>query len=288
MPYRSIFRPGLLAGQLIVITGGGSGIGRCVAHEASSLGARVVLVGRKRERLVTVADEIGADGGAAEIAPCDVRDEAAVSTLVADLCARHGVIHGLVNNAGGQFQAPLDSLTQSGFETVLRTNLVGGFLMAREIFVRSMRKHGGAIVNMAADVSRGTPSVAHSGAARAAMIHLTQTAAVEWAPHGVRVNAVAPGFIATQALARYGEQAVEAILAPLVPLGRLGTEAEVSSAICFLLSEGAAYISGATLCIDGAAPAAHPLFPPSAHDKSPAFDGFHRSARHQRGDGTPD
>lgn len=279
MRYQSVFRSDLFAGRVIVVTGGGSGIGRCVAHEAAHLGARVALVGRKREKLDVVAAEIVADGGLAESLPCDVRDEAAVVAAVSDLVARHGVIHGLVNNAGGQFQAPLEAMSQNGFEAVLRTNLVGGFLFAREVFVRSMREHGGSIVNMAADVSRGTPSVAHSGAARAGMIHLTQTAAVEWAPYGVRVNAVAPGFIATHALARYGAQALEAVLAPLVPLGRLGTEAEVSSAICFLLSEGAAYVSGATLQIDGACPSAHPLFPPSAHARSPVFDGFHRSAR---------
>jgi citronellol/citronellal dehydrogenase len=259
MSYRSIFRPGLFGGRVVLITGGGSGLGRCVAHELSSLGATVVLIGRKRERLAAVAAEIQADGGTAEIAPCDIRQEEAVIATVAGVVARHGVIHGLVNNAGGQFQAPLESLTQNGFETVLRTNLVGGFLFAREVFKASMSQHGGAIVNMVADVSRGTPSVAHSGAARAAMIHLTRTAAVEWASYGVRVNAVAPGFINTEALARYGQQALEAVLAPLVPLGRLGTESEVSAAICFLLSEGAAYISGATLQIDGAAPAAPPV-----------------------------
>lgn len=279
MSYRSIFRQDLFGGRVVLITGGGSGLGRCVAHELSSLGATVVLVGRRRERLAAVAAEIQADGGTAEIAPCDIREEEAVINTVAGVVARHGVIHGLVNNAGGQFQAPLESLTQNGFETVLRTNLVGGFLFAREVFKASMSQHGGAIVNMVADVSRGTPSVAHSGAARAAMIHLTRTAAVEWASHGVRVNAVAPGFINTEALARYGQQALEAVLAPLVPLGRLGTESEVSAAICFLLSEGAAYISGATLQIDGAAPSAHPLFPPMSHNKSPIFNGFHRGAR---------
>lgn len=276
MTYRSVFRTDLLAGQCIVVTGGGSGIGRCVAHEAASLGAKVVLVGRKRERLEAVAKEITDDGGVADAAPCDIRDEAAVTAMVSGVVEKHGVIHGLVNNAGGQFQAPIEAMTQSGFEAVLRTNLVGGFVLAREVFVRSMRERGGAIVNMTADVARGTPSMAHSGASRAGMIHFTRTAAVEWAPYGVRVNAVAPGFIATQALARYGAQAMTEVLSPLVPLGRLGTEAEVSSAICFLLSEGAAYVSGAVLSIDGACPASHPLFPPAAHDRSVPFRGFHR------------
>lgn len=287
MKYRSVFRPDLLTEQTIVVTGGGSGIGRCIAHEAASLGARIVLVGRKREKLQAAADEITSDGGTVDIAPCDVRDEAAVVAVVAELVSRHGRIHGLVNNAGGQFQTSLADLSQKGFETVLRTNLLGGFLFAREVFLRSMRTHGGAIVNLAADVSRGTPSMAHSGAARAGMIHLTQTAAAEWASSGVRVNAVAPGFIATQALARYGLAALEQTLAPLIPMGRLGTEAEVSAAVCFLLSEGAAYISGATLCIDGAASSAHPLFPSTAHGRSAVFDGFHRSERRSKIDPSP-
>lgn len=287
MKYRSVFRPDLLAEQTIVVTGGGSGIGRCIAHEAASLGARIVLVGRKREKLQAAAAEITSDGGTVDIAPCDVRDEAAVVAVVAELVSRHGRIDGLVNNAGGQFQTSLEDLSQKGFETVLRTNLLGGFLFAREVFLRSMRTHGGAIVNLAADVSRGTPSMAHSGAARAGMLHLTQTAAAEWASYGVRVNAVAPGFIATQALARYGLAALEQTLAPLIPLGRLGTEAEVSAAVCFLLSEGAAYISGATLRIDGAASSAHPLFPSSAHGRSAVFDGFHRSARRSKTEPPP-
>jgi citronellol/citronellal dehydrogenase len=281
MRYRSVFRPDLLSEQTIVITGGGSGIGRCIAHEAASLGAHVVLVGRKPEKLAAAVGEITSDGGKADFAQCDVRDEAAVVAVVTALLSRHGRIHGLVNNAGGQFQTSLEDLSLKGFETVLRTNLLGGFLFAREVFARSMRTHGGAIVNLAADVSRGTPSMAHSGAARAGMIHLTQTAAVEWAPSGVRVNAVAPGYIATQALARYGTTALEQTLAPLIPLGRLGAEAEVSAAVCFLLGEGAAYISGTTLNIDGAASSAHPLFPSSQHGRSPVFDGFQRS--HRRG-----
>ncbi len=285
MRYRSVFRPDLLAEQTILITGGGSGIGRCIAHEAASLGAHVVLIGRKPEKLAAAASEIISDGGRVDTAQCDVRDEASVTAVVTQLLARHGRIHGLVNNAGGQFQTSLADLTLKGFETVLRTNLLGGFLFAREVFARSMRAHGGAIVNLAADTSRGTPSMAHSGAARAGMIHLTQTAAVEWAPYGVRVNAVAPGFIATQALARYGATALEQTLAPLIPLGRLGAEAEVSAAVCFLLSEGAAYISGTTLSIDGAASSAHPLFPSSPHGRSPVFDGFHRSHRHGKAEG---
>ena len=130
MVYDSIFKAQLFAGQTIIVTGGGSGIGRCTAHELAALGAQVLLVGRKAEKLQKVAGEIAEDGGKADWQACDIRDEEAVKALVARLMERFGPIHGLVNNAGGQYPAPLASINQKGFETVLRTNLVGGFLMA--------------------------------------------------------------------------------------------------------------------------------------------------------------
>ncbi len=137
--YRSIFRPGLFEGQVHIVTGGGSGIGRCTAHELASLGATVVLVGRKEAKLGEVVAEIIEDGGKAESAAADVRDEEAVKALVSDIVAHHGRIHGLVNNAGGQFPSPLMFINKKGFDAVLATNLTGGFLMMREVFVQSMR-----------------------------------------------------------------------------------------------------------------------------------------------------
>jgi citronellol/citronellal dehydrogenase len=226
-----------------------------------------------------VAAEITEDGGRAEFATFDIRDEDAVRAAVQEAVARHGRIHGLVNNAGGQFPSPLMAIGKKGFETVLANNLTGGFLMMRELYLQSMQAHGGAIVNMTADMWNGMPGMGHSGAARAGMANLTKTAAVEWAASGVRVNAVAPGWIASAGLDTY-KGAVRELIPKLkkhVPLRRLGTESEVSAAICFLLSPGAAFITGVTLAIDGGAPLDTPLFPIPDHQRSAPFDGFHRA-----------
>jgi citronellol/citronellal dehydrogenase len=275
--YKTIFRPGLFAAQVVIVTGGGSGIGRCTAHELAALGAKVALVGRRIERLEAVSAEIAQAGGVASCHACDIREEERVRETVAAVLAAHGRIDGLVNNAGGQFPAPLKDISQKGWDAVVRNNLTGGFLMARETYNQRMAAHGGAIVNIIADMWEGMPGMGHSGAARAGMLNFTETAAVEWAVSGVRVNAVAPGWIASSGLDTYGE-AMRPMLRKLklaVPLQRLGTESEVSAAIAFLLSPAAAFISGSVIRVDGAAPNAklhHPLAP---HDRSQTYDGFH-------------
>ena len=277
--YASVLRPGLFAGQLHWVTGGGSGIGRCVAHELAALGATVVISGRTAEKLDRVAAEIAEDGGRAIPRAFDIRDEEAVKANVAEVVAQHGPIHGLVNNAGGQFPAPLMAISKRGFDAVVANNLTGGFLMMREVFLQSMQQHGGAIVNMTADFRNGMPGMGHSGAARAGMSNLTMTAAFEWAHAGVRVNAVAPGWIASSGMDHYGgmTRTIIPTLKQHVPLRRMGVEAEVSAAICFLLSPGAAFVTGVTLAIDGGAPLGSPLFPALDHDKSKPFEGFHRA-----------
>jgi citronellol/citronellal dehydrogenase len=293
--YGSVLRPGLFAGQVHWVTGGGSGIGRCVAHELASLGATVVLSGRTQEKLDRVAAEIAHDnttsGGRAVTRAFDIRDEEQVRAAVGEVVAAHGRIHGLVNNAGGQFPAPLQAISKRGFEAVLANNLTGGFLMAREVFNQSMDQHGGAIVNMTADFHNGMPGMGHSGAARAGMANLTMTAAFEWARCGVRVNAVAPGWIASSGMDTYGGM-IKTMIPKLknhVPMRRLGLEAEVSAAICFLLSPGAAFITGVTLRIDGGAPLGSAIFPSVDHDRAPSFDGFHRAVTPEvlKGGGQP-
>jgi citronellol/citronellal dehydrogenase len=163
MSYRSVFRPGLFSGQTLLVTGAGSGIGRCTAHELAALGAHVVLVGRSAEKLATVEAEIRDDGGDASHSPCDIRDEDAVKAVVAGILAARGRIHGLVNNAGGQYPSPLENISGKGWQAVLATNLTGGFLMARECYSQCMRAHGGAIVNMLADMWHGMPGMGTAG-----------------------------------------------------------------------------------------------------------------------------
>src|SRR6185295_4133214 len=191
--FRSVFRDGLLAGQAGIVTGAGSGIGRCTAHELAALGARVALVGRKSEKLEAVAREIAEAGGSARCYAADIREEERVAELVRAVIADFGRLDFLVNNAGGQFASPLEKISARGWDAVVRTNLTGGFLMARETYTQWMKANGGAIVNMIADMWNSMPNMGHSGAARVGMLNSTETAALEWAP--VRVNAVAPGWI---------------------------------------------------------------------------------------------
>ncbi|HEX5355145.1 MAG TPA: SDR family oxidoreductase [Aquabacterium sp.] len=277
--YDSIFRPGLFAGQVHVVTGGGSGIGRCVAHELAALGATVVITGRNEEKLARVVAEITEDGGKADSFAFDIRDEDQVKTAVTGIVTKHGQIHGLVNNAGGQFPSPMNMISKRGFDAVVTNNLTGGFLMMREVFNQTMMKHGGAIVNMTADMWNGMPGMAHSGAARAGMANLTKTAAYEWAASHVRVNAVAPGWIASSGMDSYGPAMAPMIrvLKDNLPAKRLGLEAEVSAVICFLLSPGASFVTGITVAIDGGAPLHSPVMPTANHAGAPSYDGFHRS-----------
>lgn len=277
--YGSVFRPDLFQDQTIIVTGGGSGIGRCIAHELASLGAHVVLLGRKQAKLEAVQAEITEDGGRASWLTVDIRDEQRVTDVVKEILDDHGRIDALVNNAGGQFVSPVQAISKNGWEAVIATNLTGGFMMAKEVFNQYMEDHGGAIVNMVADMWQGMPGMGHSGAARAGMVNLTQTCAIEWARCGVRVNAVAPGFIASSGMDTYPDYVKATIpaLVQSVPLKRLGTEAETSAAIVFLLSPAASFITGATIRIDGGAPLTRSTFPMPDHDNAPEFQGFHRA-----------
>lgn len=282
MSYRSVLASGLFDGQTIIVTGGGSGIGRCTAHELASLGAHVVVTGRTQEKLDAVVAEIGEDGGKASACAFDIRDEEAVAARIKELVAAHGRIDGLVNNAGGQYPMPLAMIKKKGWDAVVANNLTGGFLVARECYTQSMRKQGGAIVNIIADMWSGMPGMGHSGAARAGMLNFTETAAIEWASAGVRVNAVAPGYIASSGMDHYDPSFARDViprLSALAPMQRMGEEAEVSSAICWLLSEGAAFVTGSCIKVDGGAPLGVKAFPLEKHDRARPYQGFHRARK---------
>jgi len=275
-PYGSVFAADLFAGRTVIVTGGGSGIGRCIAHELAALGATVAITGRRVERLQGVQEEIAAAGGTATCHPFDIRDEPAVVAAVGEIVAQHGPVTGLVNNAGGQYPSPVEELSLKGWDAVLRNNLTGGFLVSREVYTQTMAEHGGSIVNIIADIWGGMPTMAHSGAARAGMLNLTETCACEWAHAGVRVNAVAPGWIASSGFDTY-DASMQAELRRLkneIPLGRFGTEAEVSAAVTFLLSPGAAFVSGSCIRVDGAVPNHRHTFQTVPTDRAEAFEGF--------------
>jgi len=286
MSYQSIYRADLFANQVIVITGAGSGIGRCTAHELASLGATVALVGRDLDKLAVVKGEIEATGIASErisLHGCDIRKEEQVIAMVDEILALHGRIDSLVNNAGGQYRQPLDQISSKGFEAVVRLNLFGGFMVMREVYNRWMKQHGGAIVNMIADIWGGWFQYGHSGAARGGMWTLSETAAAEWAHSGVRVNCVAPGGIASSGFDTYEPHVQADILKypASVPAQRYGNVAEISAAITYLLSPAAAYITGSCIRVDGGAPNARPWNPPApmtdglSNDKSREFTAFH-------------
>jgi citronellol/citronellal dehydrogenase len=280
MPYQSGFRDGFFATRSIVVTGGGSGIGRCIAHELTALGAHVTLVGRTREKLERVRDEIVSDGGSADLLTCDIRDEEGVTATVAGIVEATGRIDGLVNNAGGQFPAQLRDLSLNGWNAVVGNNMTGTFLFSREVFRQSMEAHGGAIVSVGADHELGMPGMGHNGAARAGQANFTQTASVEWAHAGVRVNHVIPGYIASSGLDAYPESAGDSLrrVRTRIPLKRHGTEAEVSAAVLFLLSPMAAYVTGATLRVDGGLHnCVSDFYSVPDHDQAQRWEGFHRS-----------
>jgi citronellol/citronellal dehydrogenase len=276
MEYRSVFRPGLFAGQVVIVTGGGSGLGRCTAHELKSLGARLALIGRTAEKLEKVKEELG-DPDTFTFA-ADLRREDQVRSAVEGVLAWGGRIDGLVNNAGGQFPAPLKDISLNGWNAVVANNMTATFLMSKEVYLRWMEANGGAIVNVGADWELGNPGMGHNGAARAGQTNFTFTASVEWAHSGVRVNSVIPGFIASSGFDRYPERAHDVLrnVKGRVPLKRHGTESEIAGAIVYLLSEAAAYITGATLRVDGGLHnnGKSNFYEVPDHDRSRPYNGF--------------
>ena len=247
----TIFKAGLFQGDVALVTGGGTGIGFATASEFGALGAKLALCGRRPEPLAKAAEELARAGVEVFTATCDIRDAEQVKTCVEAVKQRFGRIDVLVNNAGGQFPSAAESLSPRGFEAVVRNNLLGTFNVTQAVATLAMiPQKRGRIVNVIAQIARGFPGMVHTGAARAGVENMTKTLAVEWAMHGIRVNAVAPGVIKTSGTDQYPPELLEEA-AKRSPLRRLGTANEVAHLIVYLASKQADFITGQSLYIDG-------------------------------------
>lgn len=241
-----------LAGSTALVTGGGSGIGRSTARLLAWLGCRVAVVGRTPDRLARTAAGIAEDGGPAVLCvPCDVREPEQVDALIEQVLAEFGRIDALVNNAGGQFIAPAETVSMKGFRAVTRLNFDAVWYLTTRVAARAMiPARSGAVVSVTMTPRRGMPGMAHSSAARAAVESLTSTLAQEWAGHGIRLAAVAPGIVHTEGWeSNYGLD--PAAVGAVIPAGRLQQPEEVAALVGYLLSPLGASITGQTFVADG-------------------------------------
>lgn len=244
---------GLFRDQVVLVSGGGSGIGKATVWMMARLGAKVAICGRTPERLLDIETAFDRRGWPLLAHACDIRDEHAVERLFDAVEARFGLPDILVNNAGGQFAQAADQITPKGWRAVIETNLTGTWLMMQAAAQRWIAaSRGGVIVNVTAANERGMPGIAHSSAARAGVANASRTAAVEWAPHGIRINCLAPGIVDSGGLSVYPAEA-RAGFHRANPQRSVGDPWDMAQIIGFLASHSARYMTGTTLTADGGA-----------------------------------
>ena len=246
-----------LQGRVAVITGGGTGLGRAMAVEFSRLGARLVLVSRNPEHLHPAAAELSERGGEVLAIPTDVRDPSQVDNMVAQAKERFGSIDILVNNAAGNFVCKAEDLSPNGWRAVVDIVLNGSFFCSRAVGKEMIAQgRGGAILSVLATYAwNGGPGTVHSAAAKAGVLAMTRTLAVEWAAHKIRVNAITPGATQTEGAssALWGNPEAARKLLAKIPAGRLGQPQEIARAASYLVSPYAEYVNGENLTLDGGA-----------------------------------
>ena len=281
---RRLFQPDLFHNRTALVTGGATGIGFAIAADLLALGVDTVIASRNEDRLARAADALRAGaaargGSAVHALTCNIRDEGAVERVFGEASEALGgkPVDFLVNNGGGQFPSRAEDIGGKGWHAVVETNLTGTFYACREFHRHRATatdagdavggRGNGAVVNIICDMWNGFPGMAHTGAARAGVDNLTKSLAVEWADAGIRVNAVAPGVIYSDtAAANYADKNMFQKAVSAIPAARLGAPSEGSAAVCFLLSPGAAYVTGTTLRVDGGCPLTGPVgFRPVPH-----------------------
>jgi citronellol/citronellal dehydrogenase len=278
--YRSPLAPDANAGRVVIVTGGGTGIGRATAREFARTGARVAICGRRPEPLESTAAELLGDGREALAIPCDVREADQVEAFLAAVEQRFGGADVLVNNAGGQFAAAAEDIALKGFRAVHRLNVDAPWHLTHEVATRWMiPARSGVVFFVGFSPRRGIPMMAHSSTARSALETMAASLSNEWSRFGIRAICVSCGLIRTEGLDQYGGPEFVDELATQVPLQRPGLAEEVGSTIAFLASAGGGYVTGSTVLVDGGADAwgigaePPPLAPNGPSDGSPGFRG---------------
>lgn len=250
----AVLAPQTLAGQHVLVTGGGTGLGRAMAERCGALGASVTVCGRRTEPLEETSSAIRDAGGAAQGISCDIRDPESIASMFDQAEADQGPITALVNNAAGNFLSPTESISPNGFDAIVKTNLYGTFYCTQEAGKRWIKSgNGGAVVSISTTYAEtGSAFVVPSAVSKAGIVALTKSLAAEWGHHGIRLVAVAPGPFPTDgAWSRLVPQEMQDNVRRRVPLGRTGDPAELAELVAFLLSPGGAFISGEHLVIDG-------------------------------------
>ncbi len=249
-----VFSENLLAGKVILVTGGGTGLGLAMARGFGAVGARLVIASRAREHLEEGAETLRGEG--VEVLPlvCDVREPEQVNDMVSASVERCGRLDALVNNAAGNFVVRAEDLSVGGWKAVTRIVLDGSWFCSQAVYPQMKKQGGGTILNILATYASGAGTLTvHSAAGKAGVLALTRTLAVEWADAGIRVNAIAPGPVETHGAGSrlWDSDAARASIIDKLPMGRFGQEREVADVATFLVSEAASYITGVMLPIDG-------------------------------------